>query len=141
MDDLTNQTRIGKSSSSVEYLTSPERAALNLPFSDAVRVDNLLFLSGCLGVAPGASAVVPGGIKAETKQTLENMRSILERNGSSLDRVVKCTVMLADIGEWADMNSVYLTFFPGNRPARASFGVGGLALGARVEIDCIATVT
>ena len=80
-----------------------------------------------------------GGIAAETKQTMENIRTVLEKNGSSLDHVVKCTVMLADIKEWADMNAVYVTFFKKDRlPARSAFGTSGLVLGARVEIECIA---
>ncbi|HVF09440.1 MAG TPA: RidA family protein, partial [Abditibacteriaceae bacterium] len=71
---------------------------------------------------------------------LENIKQVLEANGSSMDRVVKCTVMLADIGEWEKMNGVYRTYFPKNRPARSALGVNGLVLGARVEIECIATV-
>jgi reactive intermediate/imine deaminase len=99
----------------------------------------MLYLSGKLGT--GASGLVAGGIKAETKQTLENIRAVLERNGSSLNEVVKCTVMLADMGEWGAMNEVYVTFFARDRmPARSAFGVSGLALNARVEIECLATV-
>ena len=122
----------------VQYLTS-ERAR-PAPLSDAVRVGHMLYLSGQLGT-DGASGLVPGGIKAETKQTMENIRSVLERNGSSLDQVVKCTVMLADIGERGAMNEVYVTYFAKDRlPARSAFGVSGLVLGARVEIECLATI-
>ena len=124
----------------VEYLTSPETEAMALPFSDAVRVGGLLFLSGQLGNIPGEMGLVPGGIAAETQQTMEHISAILERNGSSLDRVVKCTIFLADIAEWGEMNEVYRTFFPNNLPARSAFAATGLALGARVEIDCIAVV-
>jgi 2-iminobutanoate/2-iminopropanoate deaminase len=121
----------------VEYLTSG--STRTLPFSEAVRVGDMLYLSGKLGT--GASGLVPGGIKAETKQTMENIRSVLERNGSSLNEVVKCTVMLADMSEWGAMNEVYVTFFAKDRmPARSAFGVSGLALNARVEIECLATV-
>lgn len=123
-----------------EYLNSPQMAKLNLPFSEAVRVGNVLYLSGVLGNVPGTTRVVPGGIEAETRQTLENMRAILEQNGSSLDRVFICTVMLADMAEWPKMNATYATFFPGHFPARSAMGVNGLALGARVEIQCNATV-
>ena len=84
--------------------------------------------------------MVPGGIAAETKQTMENIRRTLEENGSSLDKVVKCTIMLEDISEWQAMNEVYVTFFPNHKPARSAFGTNGLALGARVEIECLATV-
>lgn len=122
----------------VEYLNSERPRPA--PFSDAVRVGHMLYLSGKLGT-DGASGLVSGGIKAETKQTLENIRSVLERSGSSFDQVVKCTVMLADMSEWGAMNEVYVTYFAKDRmPARSAFGVSGLALGARVEIECLATV-
>jgi reactive intermediate/imine deaminase len=118
---------------------SPETTAAGLPFSDAVRAGDLLFLSGQLGVAPGTNALVPGGIEAETRQCLENIRAILERNGSSLERVVKCTAFLADMEEWPGMNAVYQSYFPDRLPARSAFAVGGgLAFGARIELECIA---
>ena len=109
------------------------------PFSPAVRVGNLLFLSGQIGTTP-TGALVTGGIGPETRQTLDNIRDVLQRTGSSMERVVKCTVMLADMREWESMNVVYASYFPGNKPARSSFGATGLALGARVEIECLATV-
>jgi len=122
----------------VQYLTSERPRPV--PLSDAVRVGHMLYLSGQLGT-DGASGLVTGGIKAETKQAMENMRRVLERNGSSLDQVVKCTVMLTDISERAAMSEVYVTYFAKDRlPARSAFGVNGLALGARVEIECLATV-
>ena len=122
----------------VEFLTP--YGAPTLPFSPAVRVGNLLFLSGQLGNVPGTMTVVPGGIEAETRQTMENIRDVLTKVGSSMDRVVKCTVMMADMAEWQRMNAVYITFFPNHRPARSAFGATALALGARVEIECIAAV-
>ena len=112
-------------------------AGPNAPFSTAVRVGDVLYLSGQIGT-DSTGKLVAGGIEAETRQTLENIRDVLTRTGSSLDRVVKCTVMLADTREWPAMNTVYATFFPRNRPARSAFGATGLALGARVEIECIA---
>jgi len=124
----------------VEHYASPSAAGRSLPFSEAVRVGELLFLSGQLGNRPGTLELVPGGIAAETRQTLESIRAILERHGSSLDRVVKCTVFLADIAEWGAMNEVYRTFFPEKPPARSALGASGLALAARVEIECIATI-
>ena len=108
-----------------------------LPFSEAVRVGNMLYLSGQLGT-DSSGRLVSGGIRAETRQALNNIAAALERRGFSLDQVVKCTVMLADIGEWAAMNEVYLTFFRSHRPARSAFGTSGLALGARLELECIA---
>lgn len=108
-----------------------------LPFSAGVRVGSLLYLSGQIGTAPGdATHVVPGGVDAETRQTLDNIKRVLEENGSSMDRVVKCTVMMADMAEWPAMNAAYVTYFPGKKPARSAFGTTGLALGARVEIEC-----
>ena len=122
----------------VEY--SSAKSSANRPFSDVVRVGNILYLSGKLGT-DSAGKLAAGGITAETKQALENIKAVLASNGSSIDNVVKSTVMLADMKEWADMNSVYTTFFKKDRmPARSAFGVTGLALNARVEIECIATV-
>lgn len=126
--------------SDITHLSSPEMAALNLPFSEAVRVGEMLYLSGQIGVLPGTTELVPGGITEETRQTLENVRAVLERHGSGLDRVVKCTIFLADIGEWPRMNEVYVTFFGDKKPARSAVAGSGLALGARVEIDCIAVI-
>lgn len=120
---------------------SPETAAAELPFSDAVRAGGLLFVSGQLGVRPGTTELVPGGIEAETRQCLENIRTILERNGSGLERVVKCTAFLADMEEWARMNTVYRGYFPHGLPARSALGVGDrLAFHARIELECIAAV-
>jgi 2-iminobutanoate/2-iminopropanoate deaminase len=119
--------------SSVEYVPMPGET--RLPFSAAVRVGPMLYLSGQLGT-DSAGKLVPGGIEAETRQALENVRSILERSGSSMDRVVKCTAMLADMADWPAMNRTYVTFFPRNLPARSAFGANGLALGARIELEC-----
>ena len=124
----------------VEYLTSEATAALGLPFSEAVRVGDLLFLSGQIGNLPGTLDLAPGGIEAEARQTMDNIRRILEENGSSLDHVFKCTVMMADIAEWPAFNEVYATYFQTHLPARSAFAASGLALGARVEVECLATV-
>lgn len=115
----------------------PSLAMKGLPFSEAVRVGDLLFLSGQIGLGADGK-LAPGGIGPETRRALENIRDVLGRHGSSLDRVVKVTVMLADIAEWGAMNVEYLKVFTGNLPARSAFGTSGLALGARVEIECIA---
>ncbi len=124
----------------VQFHPPPKLGNRKLPFSEAVRVGDLLFLSGKVGRKPGQSSVVPGGIQPETRQTLENIKAVLERNGSSMDRVVKCTVFLADIAEWGKMNEVYTQFFADDPPARSALGASGLALNARVEIECIAVV-
>ena len=121
----------------VEYYPFPVKTSL--PFSAAVRVGNMLYLSGQMGTND-KTQIVPGGIEAETRQTLANMKAILERHGSSLAHVVKCTVMMADMSEWPAMNAVYVQHFPLHLPARSAFGASGLALGGRVEIECIATL-
>ncbi|MEP6999490.1 MAG: RidA family protein [bacterium] len=125
------------SSADVEYYPFPTKTSL--PFSAAVRVGDMLYLSGQMGTDEN-TRLVPGGIAAETRQTLANMKAILERHGSSLDCVVKCTVMMADMSEWPAMNAVYVEHFPIHLPARSAFGASALALGGRVEIECIATL-
>lgn len=127
----------------VEHLASEEFRELGLPFSEAVRVGNMLYLSGQIGVLPRTTELPPGGIGPETRQTMENIRSVLERFGSSMDRIVRCLVMLDDMEEWPAMNEVYVTFFPDpdRLPARSAMGADGLALGARVEVECTATVS
>jgi reactive intermediate/imine deaminase len=108
----------------------------SLPFSEAVRVGAMLYLSGQIGT-DSTGSLVAGGIEPETRQAMENIRAVVERNGSSMDRVVKCLVMLADMREWSSMNQVYVTYFPKHLPARSAMGASGLALGARVEIECL----
>ena len=120
----------------VEYFKADPSSPL--PFSDAVRVGDLLFVSGQIGTVSGMT-LIEGGIQAETRQTMDNIRAILERSGSSMSRVVKCLIMLDEVGEWGAMNEVYVTYFD-PLPARSAMGADGLALGARVEIECIATV-
>lgn len=124
----------------IEFLATPEQQALGLPFSEAVRVGDMLYLSGQIGTLPGTTTLVEGGIQAETRQTMDNIATVLERYGSSLDRVVKCTAMVADMSEWPALNEVYVEYFPGPKPARSALGANGLALGARVEIECWAVV-
>ena len=123
----------------IEYLQMPGAENLDLPFSAAVRVGDTLYVSGNIGNIPGTLELAEGGIQGETRQTLENIKRVVERFGSSMDRVVKCTVFLADMGEWGAMNEVYRTYFT-NPPARSALGASGLALDARVEIECIAVI-
>ncbi|MEA3245806.1 MAG: RidA family protein [Gemmatimonadota bacterium] len=112
-----------------------------LPFSAAVQVGETLYVSGQMGVemADGAARLVGGGMDAEARKAIENMRDVLERHGSSLDRVVKVTVMLADIRQWPAFNKIYVEYFKDPLPARSAFGASGLALGGAVELECIAT--
>lgn len=125
---------------SIEFLNSGNVLPTNLPFSEAVRVGNILYLSGQVGIVPGTLELVPGGTEAEARQTLENIKASLEVHGYSMSDLVKCTVMLADISEWAAFNAIYRTFFTDHYPARSALGVNGLALGARLEVECIAAV-
>lgn len=124
----------------VIYLQSAEMASLDLPFSEGVRVDNMIYLSGQIGNIPGTLELAKGGIGPETRQTMENIKNALERHGSSMDKVVKCLCMVADMEEWPAMNAEYVKYFPGPKPARSAFGSNGLAMGARVEMECWATV-
>lgn len=128
-----------KQETKVEYLKTPR--AMALPFSDAVRVGNILYLSGEIGLDYSTMKLVPGGIKAETKQALENIKATLEKYGSSMDNVFKCTVMITNMSEWPLMNEVYVTYFKQDRlPARSAIGANALALGAKIEIECLATI-
>jgi 2-iminobutanoate/2-iminopropanoate deaminase len=120
------------------YVEPP--GAAQRPFSEVVRVGRMLYLSGQLGT-DSSGHLVAGGIRGETRQVLENIKRVLEANGSSMDNVVKCTAMLADINEWPAMNEVYVTYFPHHLPARSSFATNGLVMGGRIELECMATRT
>jgi 2-iminobutanoate/2-iminopropanoate deaminase len=120
------------------FLNSPEAEQRGLPFSEAVRAGDFLFLAGQVGDDRKTGRVVPGGIAAEARQTLQHIKEVLERNGASMKDVVKCTVFLANIDEWAAFNAVYREFFSKPYPARSALAASGLALGARVEVECIA---
>jgi 2-iminobutanoate/2-iminopropanoate deaminase len=123
-----------------EYLHAPGVEPGSLPYSEAVRAGDLLFLSGMIGLEPGTRQVVDGGVQPETRAVLEAIRDALERHGSAMDQVVKCNVFLTDIAKWPAMNEVYVEFFPDNRPARTAVEASGLPLGASVEIACTAMV-
>jgi reactive intermediate/imine deaminase len=125
---------------SIEFLNSGKVLPTNLPFSEAVRVSNILYLSGQIGIVPGSTQLTSDGITAEAKQTMENIKTSLEAHGYSMSDVVKCTVMLTDMAEWAAFTEVYKSFFQKRYPARSALGVHGLALDARVEVECIAAV-
>lgn len=122
--------------SDVQFLPRPDAPG---PFSEAVRVDDMLFLSGVLGT-DSTGRLVRGGIGPETRQALENIKAALARNGLTMGHVVKCTAMLADIADWPAMNAVYATYFPGPKPARSAFGGVQLVFNARMELECMAAV-
>ena len=121
-----------------QFLNSPRAVQLDRPFSEAVRAGDFLFLSGQLGEDPASGALVEGGIGPQSRQTLVNIKRVLESNGASLSDVVKCTVFLADIAEWPAFNTIYREFFSKPFPARSALAASGLALNARVEVECIA---
>jgi reactive intermediate/imine deaminase len=123
----------------MEFINSPAAQAAKLPFSLAVRVGDVLYLSGCLGNVPGRLELVPGGMEPEARQTMENIGAVPKENGLGFDAVFKVTVMLADMSKWSDFNKVYVTYFDPHRlPARSAFGANGLALGAEVEVEVTA---
>lgn len=124
------------SNSDLEFFSSP---IPNVPFSEAVRVGNVLHLSGMLPLGPDRK-IVAGGIEAETRQVMDNIKSVLEKHGSSLDKVFKMTVMIADMSEWPAMNAVYVAYFKDHFPARSAFGANALAFGAKLEIECSALI-
>ncbi len=126
-------------SAEIERFNSGRVLPLAVPFPEGTAVGDLLFLSGQLGNLPGTMTLAEGGISGQTRQALENIRSVLQGQGLGLENLVRCTVMLADIAEWPAFNSAYAEFFADiPMPARSAFGCNGLALGARVEIECTA---
>lgn len=129
----------GNALTEIEYLNMPGVEGSGLPFSSAVRVDNTLYLSGMIGLEPGTLRPVPGGIEAEAKQIMEDIKASLEAFGSSMDRVVKCTVFLADEADRDAFNAIYMSYFD-KLPARSGVTVKNLALGAKAEVECIAVV-
>jgi 2-iminobutanoate/2-iminopropanoate deaminase len=121
-----------------QFYPSPDPVLKNLPFSEAVRAGDLLILSGQIGSLPGKMALAPGGITGESRQMLENISAILQRHGATLRDVVQCTVFLADMKVWPAFNKVYTEFFKPPYPARSATGATGLALGAKIEMQCTA---
>ena len=126
------------SAGDVEVLQSDAVLPPGLPFSDGVRIGRLVILSGQIGIAPGTTALVEGGIAGQARQTLDNIRRVLEAHGMSLADVVRVQVMLADMADWPRFNEVYREFFSAPWPARSAFGANGLAFGARVEVEAFA---
>jgi reactive intermediate/imine deaminase len=123
---------------SIQWLDSAGVLPSELPFAGAVRHGDTLYLSGQLGNRPGTLQLVPGGLRAETRQAISNIATILTAHGAELRDVIRCTVMLADMDEWAAFNEVWKDVWPSPFPARSALGCHGLALGARVEIECTA---
>jgi 2-iminobutanoate/2-iminopropanoate deaminase len=121
----------------MEFIRLDATKRANLPFSDAVRVGEVLYLSGNMGIVPGTMTMAPGGIEAETRQMMANIQATLAACGKTFDDVFKCLVMLADMSEWGTFNKIYIPHFkPDRLPTRSAFGASGLALGGRVEMEC-----
>ena len=107
------------------------------PYSQAVKAGGMVYVSGCIGLDP-TRKMVEGGVGAQARQVLENLKNVVEAAGSDLTKVVKCTVLLADMSYFAEINAIYAEYFPVDPPARATFAVAGLPMGALIEIECIA---
>ena len=121
-------------SAQVTFFNDGPGANQNLPFSESVRVNELLFISGQVGT-DGSGALVDGGIEPESRQVMDNIKQIIHRRGLTMSDVVKCTVFLADVSQWGDFNQVYTTYFSKPYPARSALGANGLALGAALEVE------
>ena len=121
--------------SAVEHFGKPALNGQPLPFSEAVRVGDVLYLSGQLGI--GADGKLPDGIEAQTRQAMDNISAVLKRAGLTHADLFHCTAFLSDMKNWPAFNKVYVPYFPaGKMPARSAFGANGLALGALLEIEC-----
>jgi 2-iminobutanoate/2-iminopropanoate deaminase len=132
---MTNAPAHAQPRPAVEYFGHPSVNGQPLPFSDAVRVGDVLYLSGQIGI--GADGKLPNGIEAQTRQAMDNVGAVLKASGLSHGDLFHCTVFLADMKDWPAFNKVYVPYFPaGKLPARSAFGANGLALGALLEIEC-----
>ena len=130
-NSITNQ-------SIIEFINSQDNIDKEYPFSEATVVNGIIYLSGEIGTLPDGS-LITGGIVQETRQTLTNIKKKLEKIGGSMDDIFKCTCMLSDIKDWPLMSQEYKKFFnPDKLPARSAFAGSGLALGAKLEIECMA---
>ena len=117
-----------------EYLARSSLAGRPLPFSSAVRIGDILYLSGQMGFREDGT--LPDGMEAQARQTMKNIGAVLESAGLGFSEVFHCTVMLADMSQWAAFNEVYLQYFSDPLPTRSAFGANGLALGGLVELEC-----
>jgi len=108
------------------------------PYAQAIKTGNLVFVSGCIPLAPGAATVTAVGIKEQAKQALANLKAVVEASGSSVNKVAKTLVFLQNMGDFAEMNEVYSEFFGSHKPARSAVEVAKLPLGVLFEIECVA---
>jgi 2-iminobutanoate/2-iminopropanoate deaminase len=131
---MSNAADAAQTRSSVEHFPRSTLNSQPLPFSSAVRVDDVLYLSGQMGFREDGT--LAEGMEGQARQALENIRGVLTGAGLSFGDVFHCTVMLADMKQWPAFNKVYLEYFKDPLPARSAFGANGLALGGLVELEC-----
>jgi len=132
---MTSTSAGAQTRTAVEHFGKPTLNGKPLPFSEAVRVGDVLYLSGQIGFGPDGK--LPDGIEAQTRQAMENIGGVLKRAGLGYGDVFHCTAFLADMKDWPAFNKAYVPYFPaGKMPARSAFGANGLALGALLEIEC-----
>jgi reactive intermediate/imine deaminase len=125
---------------SKEIVVVPNTPPAIGPYSRAVKANGFVFASGCVGIHPQTNALVPGGVGPQARQALENLKHVLESSGSNMNKVVKCTVLLTDMANFAEINAIYAEFFTSEPPARTTFSVAGLPLGALFEVDAVAVL-
>jgi 2-iminobutanoate/2-iminopropanoate deaminase len=118
----------------IKYENTPEKRA----YSPAINVNNTLYVSGQIAVDQATGKLIEGGIEAQTRQVLKNLRNVIEKGGYAMEDVAKCTVLLTDIAFYSAVNQIYMEFFPKDPPARMAFAVKDLPMGALIEIDAIA---
>ena len=123
---------------SKEIVSTTDAPSAIGPYSQAIKAGGMVYVSGCIGLDPATMKLVEGGIEPETMRVLQNLQAIVEAAGSSLEKVVKCTVLLRDMADFPKVNAIYAQFFTDSRPARACFAVAGLPMNVQIEIDCIA---
>lgn len=125
----------------VTYVATGGVLPREIPISETVKAGSFVFVSGQVGNAPGTVSLVAGGLEAETRQAISNVELVLTAHGLTLRDVVKCTVILTDMSQWSRFNSIYQQYFRPPYPARTAIGASGLALGAQVELECVAIVS
>eukprot|EP01059_Diplonema_ambulator_P036484 TRINITY_DN909_c0_g1_i1.p1 TRINITY_DN909_c0_g1~~TRINITY_DN909_c0_g1_i1.p1 ORF type:complete len:125 (+),score=25.39 TRINITY_DN909_c0_g1_i1:55-429(+) len=124
----------------MQYVVAEAAAKAVGPYSHAIMHNGVVYVSGCIGLCPKEMTIVPGGVIAETEQAFNNMEAVLKASGSSMKNVLKTTVYLAHMSDFAEVNKVYTERFGDHKPARACVAVAELPKGAQFEIDCIAAV-
>lgn len=140
VQDMQTQNKAMLYEESPVFHASHEPKKLDAPFSDAVQVGNVFYLSGQIGIDHSLRELVGGGIQAETRQTLENIKAVLFQHSLSMSDVVKATVILDDIEDFSAFNEIYVSYFP-QKPARTTFAAETLARGAKIEIEVVAVRT